>query len=287
MAIFEGVVSGASGLLGALGFDWVTGSLGSLVATPITVDIAVPDIYPGGPSFHTGGFTLFIPNESIEHTNMAFALAQEALITIELAVALQTIVDPKGGIRIKDALDPYHYNVVKNALEENEEPVPVPANPGATELDKLGGAITEAGIFSGIAAAAGVMKTLGTGFSFLKLTPQTAKEIVGLPVGQGTFAGVGPNDIQFDVGPSAGGVPIGFPSNRLPLKISASAIQIKTVALGYIVSLFRNSIDTKAQALLLKNVMDDFSVAVSKNAIEKAGGTPPAATIQEGEEGIF
>jgi hypothetical protein len=78
-----------------------------------------------------------------------------------------------------------------------------------------------------------------------------------------------------------------MPSNSLALKISASAIQIKTAALGYIVSLFRNAIDTKAQALVLKNVLDDFSVAVSANAISKAGGTPPAATVQEGEEGIF
>lgn len=287
MAIFEGVVSGASNLLGALGFDWVAGELVPAY-TPIFVDLAIPDNSLGPLVFHTGSFSLLFPNESVEHASIAFALAQEALVTIELAVALQTIMDPKGGIRIKDALDPYHYNIVKTALEENNEPVPVPANPGATGLGKLGGKITEGGLFTGIAAAAGTMKSLSTAFNFLKLLPQTTN----FPPGVGmipslTFAAL-PNNtgaIQTDV---RGLTPAsGMPSNSLALKISASAIQVKTAALGYIVSLFRNSIDTEARALLLKNVLDDFSVAVSSNAIAKAGGTPPAATVQEGEEGIF
>jgi hypothetical protein len=290
MAIFEGAVSGATNLLGAIGLDWVAGAIVPAY-TPVFVDLAVPDFFLGGPVFHTGSFGLLFPNESVEHASIAFALAQEALVTIELAVALQTIMDPKGGIRIKDALDPYHYNVVKNALAENNEPVPVPANPGATTLSKLGGAITETGLFSGIAAAAGTMKSLSSAFNFLKLLPQTT----AIPPGVGmipslTFAGL-PNNtraIQTDVRSAIPtGIGSGMPSNSLALKISASAITIKTAALGYIVSLFRNSIDTTAQALILKNVLDDFSVAVSANAISKAGGTPPAATVQEGEEGIF
>lgn len=287
MAIFEGVVSSAQSVLGALGFDWVAGELVPDY-TPVFVDIAVPDIFTGGSVFHTGSFSLLFPNESVEHANIAFALAQEALITIELAVALQTIMDPKGGIRIKDALDPYHYNVVKNALQENNEPVPVPANPGATLLTKLGGAVTETGLFTGIAAAAGTMKSLSTAFNFLKLLPQTTT----FPPGVGmlpslTFAAL-PNatpTLQTDVRSGLPGT--GMPSNSLALKISASAIQIKAAALAYIVSLFRNSIDTEAKAVVLKNVLDDFSVAVSANAISKAGGTPPEATVQEGEPGIF
>jgi hypothetical protein len=287
MAIFEGVVSGATNLLGALGFDWVAGELVPAY-TPVFVDLAVPDNSIGPTVFHTGSFSLLFPNESVEHASIAFALAQEALVTIELAVALQTIMDPKGGIRIKDALDPYHYNVVKNALEENNEPIPVPANPGATTLTKLGGAITESGIFSGIAAAAGTMRSLNTAFNFLKLVPQTTL----FPPGVGmlpslTFAALPNNTLALQTDVRAGIPGTGMPSNSLALKISASAIQIKTAALGYIVSLFRNAIDTKAQALVLKNVLDDFSVAVSANAISKAGGTPPAATVQEGEEGIF
>jgi len=287
MAIFEGAVSGATNLLGALGFDWVAGELVPAY-TPVFVDLAVPDFFVGGPVIHTGSFGLLFPNESVEHASIAFALAQEALVTIELAVALQTIMDPKGGIRIKDALDPYHYNIVLNALQENNEPVPVPANPGATTLGKLGGAITETGIFSGIAAAAGTMKSLSTAFNFLKLLPQTTTFAPGVGMLPSlTFAAL-PNNtraIQTDV---RGGIPgTGMPSNSLALKISASAIQIKTAALGYIVSLFRNSIDTEARALVLKNVLDDFSVAVSANAIAKAGGTPPEPTTQEGAEGIF
>jgi hypothetical protein len=290
MAIFDGVVSGATNLLGAIGLDWVAGELVPAY-TPVFVDLAIPDFFLGGSVFHTGSFSLLFPNESVEHASIAFALAQEALVTIELAVALQTIMDPKGGIRIKDALDPYHYNVVKNALSENNEPIPVPANPGATTLSKLGGAITETGLFSGIAAAAGTMKTLSTAFPLLKLLPQTTM----FPPGVGmipslTFAGL-PNNtgaIQTDVRSAIPtGIGSGMPSNSLALKISASAITIKTAALGYIVSLFRNSIDTTAQALILRNVLDDFSVAVSANAISKAGGTPPEPTVQEGQTGIF
>jgi hypothetical protein len=286
MAIFEGVVTGSGYLLDSLGFDWV---LGSVIPnyTPVFVDLAVPDASLGPSVFHVGGFSLLFPNESVEHSNIAFALAQEALITIELAIALQTIIDPKGGVRIKDALDPYHYNIVKNALEENNEPVPVPANPGATTLDKLGGAITEGGIFTGIAAAASVIKNLNSAFRFLSFIPQVAAFPPGAPIGLGTFAAL-PNatpTLQTNVETGIPGT--GMPSNSLPLKISASAIQIKTAALGYITSLLRNAIDTKAGALLLKNVLDDFSVAVSSNAIAKAGGTPPAATVQEGQEGIF
>jgi hypothetical protein len=66
-----------------------------------------------------------------------------------------------------------------------------------------------------------------------------------------------------------------------------SATIVKTFALQYITSLIRNSIDTEARALLLKNVMSDFTLAVSQNAIEKANGSAPDGTQQEGESGIF
>jgi hypothetical protein len=286
MAIFEGVVTGSGYLLESLGFDWVVGSVIPNY-TPIFVDMQIEDITPTGSVIHSGGFSLLFPNESVEHSNMAFALAQEALITIELAIALQTIMDPKGGVRIKDALDPYHFNVVKNALEENNEPVPVPANPGATTLDKLGGAITESGLFSGIAAGASVIKNLNSAFRFLSFVPQVADFPPGLPIGLGTFSATPGNASPILTNVESGIPGLGMPSSTLPLKISTSAIQIKTAALGYITSLIRNSIDTKAGALLLKNVLDDFSVAVSANAISKAGGTPPEATTQEGVEGIF
>jgi hypothetical protein len=285
MAIFDGVVSGVSGIANKLGFNFLTGAIPLVPPAPVFVGIQIPEFNDGqfssGPKNHVGGFFLNIPIHSAEFGDLAIQMAQEALVLIELAVALQTITDPKGGIKIKDALDPYHFNVVKNALAENEEPIPTPVNPGATTLDKLGGAITETGALSAVVSGAQAMRTIGYFSDFLKFTPQLSL------LSPGGF-GLGP--IVF--GGGAGGivdflVEGRFPDYSLSLNIMSAAVTIKTIILQYIVSLIRNSIDSKAGALLLKNVLDDFSVAVSANAISKAGGTPPVATTQEGVEGIF
>jgi hypothetical protein len=286
MAIFEGVASGLGNFANKLGFNFLTGNIPIVPPSPVYVGLQVPEVNDGqfssGAKNHVGGFFLNVPNHSAEFGDLAIQMAQEALVLIELAVALQMITDPKGGIKIKDALDPYHFNVVKNALVENKEPVPTPANPGATLLTKLGGSITEVGALSGIVTAAQAMRTIGYFSDFLKFTPQV------MPFGIAGGFGLGP----LTFGGGAGGIILtevggAFPSYSLPLNIMSAAVTIKTIILQYIVSLFRNSIDTEAGALLLKNVLDDFSVAVSANAISKAGGTPPAATVQEGEGEIF
>lgn len=284
MAIFDGVVKGIGNVADKLGFSFLTGNIPLVPPAPVYVSLQVPEENSGtGFRNHTGGFILNVPNHSAEFGELAINMAQEALVLIELAIALQSISDPKGGIRIKDALDPYHYNVVKNALQENNEPVPQPVNPGATVLTKLGGEIVETGALSAVATGAQAMKTAGFFSDFLKFTPQLSTVVAGLP-------GFPPTGNPFTPGagfPILADVTGFFPSYSLPLNIMSSAVIIKTIILQYIVGIIRNSIDTKAGALLLKNVLDDFSVAVSKNAIEKAGGTPPTATIQEGESGIF
>ena len=286
MSIFEGAVSGLSGVANKLGFSFLTGNIPLVPPAPIYVGLQVPELNNGlgstGPANHTGGFFLNVPNHSAEFGDLAIQMAQEALVTIELAVALQTITDPEGGIKIKDALDPYHYNIVRNALLENKEPVPTPANPGATILSDLGGAIVETGALSAIVSGAQAMRTAGFFSDFLKFTPQLSL----LPAGGPGFGG----GISFSGGvglPILAQVAGAFPSYSLPLNIMSAAITMKTIALQYITSLLRNSIDSVAGALILKNVLDDFSVAVSANAIQKAGGTPPEATVQTGEDGIF
>ena len=285
MSIFEGAVSGLSGIADKLGFSFLTGNIPLVPPAPVYVGLQVPELNNGigstGPANHTGGFFLNVPNHSAEFGDLAIQMAQEALVTIELAVALQTITDPLGGIKIKDALDPYHYNIVRNALLENKEPVPTPANPGATILSDLGGAITETGALSAIVSGAQAMRTAGFFSDFLKFTPQLSLLPAGGPgLGGITFSGGAGLPILAEV---AGA----FPSYSLPLNIMSAAITMKTIALQYITSLLRNSIDSVAGALILKNVLDDFSVAVSSNAIKKAGGTPPEATVQTGEDGVF
>jgi hypothetical protein len=287
MSIFEGAVSGLSGVAEKLGFSFLTGSIPIVPPAIISVGIQVDGFNDGlgstGGKSHLGGFFLNVPNHSAEFGDLAIQMAQEALVLIELAVAIQTISDPKGGLRIKDALDPYHFNVVKNALVENKEPVPVPANPGATILSQLGGSITETGALSAIVSGAQAMRVAGFFSNFLKFTPQFSALAVGgyLPPGATGLAGGVPGQ------PILTTVIGAFPDYSLALNIMSAAVTMKTIALQYIVSLLRNSIDSVAGALLLKNVMDDFSVAVSANAISKAGGTPPEPTVQEGQTGIF
>jgi len=278
MAIFNGVVSAASSIASDLGIltSLSAASVAFAPTSPISVGFQVDDLNPGGTVAHIGGFTLDVPNHSIEFGLLAQSTAKEALALIELAIALQTITDPKGGIRIKDALDPYHFNVVKNALEENGETVPVPANPGATLLSKLGGTITETGLLSDLASGASALQAFGIGSIGLQIAGPA-----GIDGGLFTFV---PGNLGSPILTQVIGA---FPSYSFALLLMNSATIVKSFALQYITSLIRNSIDTVAGALLLKNVMDDFSVAVSSNAINKAGGTPPEPTVQEGQTGIF
>lgn len=287
MAIFEGVVKGLGNIADKLGFGFITGNIPLHTNAVINVGFQIPEMNDGqnssGPRVHTGGFFLNVPNHSVEFGELAINMAQEALVLIELAVALQVISEPKGGIKIKDALDPYHYNVVKNALEENNEPVPQPQNPGATVLTRLGGAIVETGALSGLAGAADALQTAGYFSDFLKLTPQlvaTGYPPGGNGLGSISFSGSTDNDVLTQV---AGA----WPSYSYAINIMNSSITVKTIVMQYIVGLLRNSIDATAGALLLKNVLDDFNVAVSQNALAKANRPTPDTTVQEGEEGIF
>ena len=285
-----GIVSGGAKALGsvadAIGLDWVggVGGLTGLSTTPVVISLGVPEDYPGVagpfPAFHNGTITLNVPNNSKEFGEIAVNMAQNSLAMVELAIALQTIVSPKGGITIKDELDPYHYEVIKAALEENNEPVPVPENPPATTLNQLGGSIIEGGLLTGLATGADAMATVSTTFDFLKITPQ-------IGITPNVFVpGTGPPTATPAFSPIQGTVVGTFPDYALPLKIMNSAVQIQGFVTNYIVSNIRNAIDTEAGALVLKNAMSDVSKAVSDNAIKDAGQEPPAWTEPEGNPGI-
>ena len=285
-----GIVSGGAKALGsvadAIGLDWVggVGGLTGLSTTPVVISLGVPEDYPGVagpfPAFHNGTITLNVPNNSKEFGEIAVNMAQNSLAMVELAIALQTIVSPKGGITIKDELDPYHYEVIKAALEENNEPVPVPENPPATTLNQLGGSIIEGGLLTGLATGADAMATVSTTFDFLKITPQ-------IGITPNVFVpGTGPPTSIPAFSPIEGTVVGTFPDYALPLKIMNSAVQIQGFVTNYIVSNIRNAIDTEAGALVLKNAMSDVSKAVSDNAIRDAGQEPPAWTEPEGNPGI-
>jgi hypothetical protein len=284
-----GLISGGAKALGdigdAVGLDWVVGGLTS-IAPPIAINISVPEDYPGlvgpYPRYHTGTIQLNVPNNTAEFGSIAVNMAQNSLVMIELAVALQSIVDPEGGITIKDQLDPYHYQVIKDALEENGEEVPPVEKPEATTLNKLGGAITEFGLLSNLATAADALGTVSETFNFLKFTPQVSTiASVVLP----GIAPEGPGAAS--IGSSITGTVAGaFPDYALPLKIMNSATVVQGFIMQYVVSNIRNAIDTEAGALIIKNAMSDFTKEVSDNAIKNANQVPPEWSEPTGEPGI-
>ena len=116
-----GIVSGGAKALGsvadAIGLDWVGGAAGltGLATTPVVISLGVPEDYPSPtgpfPAYHNGTITLNVPNNSKEFGEIAVNMAQNSLAMVELAIALQTIVSPKGGISIKDELDPYQFDL--------------------------------------------------------------------------------------------------------------------------------------------------------------------------------
>ena len=285
-----GIVSGGAKLLGsaadAVGLDWIggAGGLTGLATTPVVISLGVPEDYPSVagpfPAYHNGTITLNVPNNSKEFGEIAVNMAQNSLAMVELAIALQTITSPLGGITIKDELDPYHYQVIKTALEENNEPVPVQENPPATTLNELGAGITETGLLSGLATGADALGSVSESFQFLKVTPQ-----VGIT--QNVFTpGVGPATATPARSAIQATVTGTFPDYALPLKIMNSAIQIQGFVTQFIVSNIRNAIDVEAGAIVLKNAMGDVSKAVSDNAIRDAGQEPPEWTEPSGVEGI-
>jgi hypothetical protein len=303
MSIFSGAVAGlktaATELASALNFDWLSGTAVLPDITEVQISLAIPEDYIGpgvpGPRWHQGHLKLQIPNHSAELGAIAINMAQNALLAIETAVALQSISSPGGGINIKDQLDPYHYQVIKDALEENNEPVPPVANPDATILNQLGGAVTEYGLLSNLATAADALGTVKESFNFLKITPQGSliphkleqttgvvwaetAQVPGTPAGFGT-------PIVMGFGPTA--ATDGFwPSLSLPLQIMNSAVQIQGFVQQYTVSILRNAIDTGAGALVTKNTMADFTKSVSDNAINNVGQTPPEWEEPKGTPGV-
>lgn len=302
MSIFSGVTSAVSWIGEKLNLDWLAGgAAGTAAKTPvseITVEISVPELYPSPtgpfPVQHQGSFTLKVPNYSEELGDIALNMAQNALNMVELAVAIQSIVDEEGGIRIKDQLDPYHYSVIKNALEENGEPVPEVNEPNATTLSELGGEITETGILSNLATAADALGSVSPLVDAYTSLGSAEYKIPG-KVSKGEFGAFfsGTNigeTINFPQGTTALDVIVNvegyFPDYSLPYAIMNSATQIQGFIMQYVVSNLRNAIDTDAQALVLKNLLGEFGKEVSDNAITDTGGTPPEWEEPTGQSGV-
>jgi hypothetical protein len=306
MGIFSGATKAVGWLGEKLNLSWLTGgAAGAALTTPtsdITVEISVPELYPspGGPFplQHQGSFTLKVPDHSKDLGDIALNMAQNSLALVELAIAIQSIVDEEGGLRIKDQLDPYHYQVIKNALEENNEPVPEVREPNATVLSDLGGEITETGLLSNLATAADALGSVSPlvesytslGAAKYRVPGRVSTGEVGASFADGNnpesdspINGFPPGTTAVDMTVWVSGY---FPDYSLPYKIMNSAIQIQGFIMQYAVSNLRNAIDTDAKALVLKNLMGEFGKEVSDNAIKATGNTPPDWEEPTGQSGI-
>lgn len=267
MGIISGAAKAGTWVLDKLGLDWVAGGAASVPGVDtsyIEIFINVPDYHqdfsPLPDKSHGGTLLLNVPNHSKEFGAIAKNMAQATLAQIELVIALQNIISPNGGLNIKDQLDPYHYEVIKESLEENGDEVPAEKiKPEANVFKQLGGAITETGALSALGTAYDAMETAGFGLSFLEFTNQVAP----YPAGLITPAGSPTDGIN-------GTVTGAWPDYTFPLKIISSCVSIQGSLNQYAVSLFRNAIDTEAGALLLKNGMAEFSQAISENARTRA-----------------
>ena len=266
MSFTSGIAKAGTWALDKLGLDWATGGAFSVFgvdSTPISIFLNVPDYHqdlsPVPDRSHGATLVLNVPNHSKEFGAIAKNMAQATLGQIELIVALQTIIDEKGGLTIKDQLDPYHYEVITEALKENGDEIPVQPATEATVFQQLGGAITSTGALSALGTAADAMSAAGYGLSFLQFTNQVA------PYGAGQWVPAGsPTDAI------SGTVTGAWPDYTFALSIINSCVSIQSSLNTYAVSLFRNAIDAEAGALLLKNGMAEFSQAISENARTRA-----------------
>jgi hypothetical protein len=279
MGIISGAAKAGTWVLDKLGLDWLGGaaSIPGVDTSYISIFINVPDYHqdfsPIPDKSHGGTLLLNVPNHNKEFGAIAKNMAQATLAQIELVVALQNIIAPNGGINIKDQLDPYHFEVIKESLEENGDEVPEEKiKPQANVFQQLGGAITETGALSALGSAYDAMETAGYGAGFLQFTNTVAP----YPAGIITPAGSPVDGIQ-------GTVTGAWPDYTLPLKIISSCVSIQGSLNQYAVSLFRNAIDTEAGALLLKNGMAEFSQAISENARTRANPDAERKPYQEPE----
>lgn len=293
MGLFGGIKTGTTWVLDKLGLDWVTGvvpitdpvaAVGAGKATIVPITISFPEYIGVNPVPVTqyGFVNLTVPNHSEDFGSIALNMAQNSLNMLELVVAFQNIVDPEGGIRIKDQLDSYHYDVIKNALEENGETVPPVTEPEASTAAKIGGDLTEYGVLGAIGPAVDAMQAAGK-LDFLKITPQVSA-YPGVINFNSEAGGVPTNPALFSCWAPPG---VGFPDYSYSLKIMNSAVAIQGFITQYAVSIFRNTIDTDSRALVLKSVLGEFGKAVSDNAIKATGAEPPAWEEPKGQEGAF
>jgi hypothetical protein len=218
----------------------------SAVPNPLIFTITVPPLEGG-----VGTITVNLPDHTLQWYAIGLSLAGIASSLVTMALATQTITSVTGGIKIKDALDPYQYTVITQALEANGQPIPPGAAPTDIVPNPLGGAIAGAGALSGVAAAA----ALATGVVPIAL-PFAVSAGTGIVQGGGAAPDI---------------------SGAMTL-ISASLAVIGT-CLTVMANSLNSSVDVPSQALVIKKVMSTFNASLNTQSIAIAGRVPPIPPV--------
>lgn len=200
------------------------------------------------PSIPTGTITLAIPDNSIDFYTMGVTLAGVASSVVSLASTIQTIFDPTGGLRVKDALDPYQFAIVTQALTASGLPTPAAPPIEVTTPNPLGGALAGTGVLAGLAATAASLSGTAVASAFVPGTVATG--IVAPTV-------------------------TGFPDYAAPLTVVNASLGVISTAIGQIATIINTSTDVPSRALVLKSVLSAFAGALNTQAITTAGRVPP------------
>ena len=213
-----------------------------------------PGVATGLASVPTAAFTLAIPDNSLELYATGTLLAGIASSAVSLATSLQTVIEPTGGLRVKDLLDPYQYQVVSQALVANAQPVPAGTPVSVITANPLGGAMAVTGTLTGLAAGAAAAASAAG----LAATSFLSGSIVA---GSGAYVGNG------------------FPDYFAPLTVINSALGVIGTAMGTMATLVNASVDVPSRSLALKSVLGIFQVALNSQAAGIAGRVAPTPTF--------
>jgi hypothetical protein len=203
------------------------------------------------PTGGAGTISISLPDHTLQWYAIGLSLAGIASSLVTMALASQTITSLTGGIKVKDALDPYQYTVITQALAANGQPIPPGAAPTDIIPNPLGGAINGAGALSGIAGLAAA-----AGATVPVLLPFAVSAGTGIVQGGGAVPDI---------------------SGATTL-ISASLSVIST-CLTVMASNLNNSVDVPSQALVIKKVMSAFNASLNTQSIAIAGRVPPIPPV--------
>jgi hypothetical protein len=232
------------------------GAVAGLFASPTATRLINLNLnVPAGGAF--GNLNFAVPDNTDQFATIGLQLARAAAYMISIAEAIQLISNEKGGIRVKDALDPYQYAVVTAALAANDLPVPpAPDDPNITRNPTGGEIVSTAADLIGLASTVSAV----TSFGNQALGNLAASAFPGSSVDGATFQA---------------NSPIAFPDVTIGLGTISTSIDIITIALSVIARSLNDAVDVPSKALLMKNVLSEFQVALNKQATNIAKREPP------------